>query len=167
LGERLNWVFEDLDDRIVRREGRAVSEIFRDAGESVFRQIEHQTLQQVLGELGGGVVRVVALGGGAFAEAKNATALKAAGVPTVFLDAPVEELWRRCQKQAGESGAQRPLLQNESQFRDLHAARKRSYSGAALRVKTGGRAVEEIAAEIARKLQLKRITVRTEQGENE
>ena len=39
LGQRLNWVFEDLDDRIETREGRTVAEIFRDAGESEFQVV--------------------------------------------------------------------------------------------------------------------------------
>ncbi|MGC1644711.1 MAG: shikimate kinase, partial [Candidatus Sulfotelmatobacter sp.] len=34
LGQRLNWIFEDLDDRIQVREGRTVAEIFRASGES-------------------------------------------------------------------------------------------------------------------------------------
>ena len=33
LGERLNWSFEDLDERIERREKRTVAAIFRDSGE--------------------------------------------------------------------------------------------------------------------------------------
>jgi len=44
LGQRLNWVFEDLDDRIEAREGRCVVEIFRDSGESEFRRAEHAAL---------------------------------------------------------------------------------------------------------------------------
>lgn len=167
LGERLNWVFEDLDDRIVQREGRSVAEIFRDSGEAAFRQSEHATLRQVLEELRGGVARVVALGGGAFAEPGNAELLKTAGVPTVFLDAPVGELWRRCRLQAEALGTQRPLLQNLDQFQDLHAKRRKNYLQALLKISTRGRTVEEIATEIARKLGLKEIRVRTEQGDEE
>jgi len=66
LGQRLNWIFEDLDDRIQAREGRTVAEIFRDSGESEFRRAERAALQDVLRELTGGGFRIVALGGGAF-----------------------------------------------------------------------------------------------------
>ena len=45
LGQRLNWIFEDLDDRIQAREGRTVAEIFRDSGESEFRRAEHAALR--------------------------------------------------------------------------------------------------------------------------
>ena len=41
LGAQLGWRFEDLDDRIERRERRTVTEIFRDSGESSFRRAEH------------------------------------------------------------------------------------------------------------------------------
>jgi shikimate kinase len=167
LGQRLNWIFEDLDDRIQAREGRAVAEIFRDSGESEFRRAEHSALQHVLKELHGGVARIVALGGGAFVQKENAALLKASSVPTVFLDAPVEELWLRCRAQANESGTERPLLRSMEQFRKLYETRRKSYSKASLKIQTGSRAVETIAAEIAKALGLKQIALRTEQGEVE
>jgi len=169
LGQRLNWVFEDLDDRIEAREGRTVAEIFRDAGESEFRRAEHAALEQALRELqgGGASARVIALGGGAFVQEENAALLKRSGVPTVFLDAPVEDLWQRCCTQARETGAERPLLSSLEQFRELHETRSRSYSKASLKIQTGSRTVEKIAAEIAEELGLEQIELRTEQGEAE
>ncbi len=167
LGQRLNWVFEDLDDRIETREGRTVAEIFRDSGESEFRRAEHAALEEVLGELRGGGARIVALGGGAFVQNENAALLKASGVPTVFLDARVEELWQRCSTQAAECGTERPLLRNREHFHELYKTRRRSYGKALLRIQTGGRPVETIAVEIAKKLKLKEIALRTEEGEVE
>jgi shikimate kinase len=167
LGQRLNWLFEDLDDHIERREGRTVADIFRDAGESEFRRAEHAALEHVLQQLRGGGARIVALGGGAFVQKSNAALLQAAGVPTVFLDAPVDELWQRCRKQASESGAERPLLSSRDGFSQLHATRRKAYLQAAIKIETGGRAVEAIAAEIADVLGLRKIALRTEQGEVE
>lgn len=167
LGQRLNWLFEDLDDRIVQRERRTVAEIFRDSGEPAFRQAEHAALRQVLEELRGGFARVIALGGGAFAEAGNAELIETAAVPTVFLDAPVDELWRRCCMQASDTGAERPLLRNVEHFRTLYETRRKNYSKAELKIDTANRTVEAIAAEIAETLQLKEIAIRTEQGEVE
>lgn len=167
LGQRLNWVFEDLDDRIEAREGRSVAELFRDLGESEFRRAEHAALEHVLGELRGGGARIIALGGGAFVQNENAELLSAYGVPTVFLDAGVEELWVRCYAQASESGVERPLLRSREQFRKLYQSRRRSYAKASVKILTGGRSVAAIAAEIAEKLELKEIVVRTEQGEVE
>lgn len=167
LGQRLNWIFEDLDDRIQAREGHTIAEIFRDAGESEFRRAEHAALQHVLEELRSGGARIVALGGGAFVQKENAALLKSSGVPTVFLDAPVEELWERCCTQASQAGAERPLLRSIEQFRKLYETRRKSYAKAPLKIQTGGRPVEAIAAEIAKTLGLKVIALRTEQGEVE
>ena len=167
LGQRLNWVFEDLDDRIESHEGRTIAEIFRDSGEAAFRSAEHAALREALEESRGGAARILALGGGAFVQRRNVALLKAAGVPTVFLDAPVEELWQRCRQQAGEAGPERPLLQNVKQFRRLYEIRRKHYLRAALRIETGGRSIAAIAAEIAQTLGLNRIATRTEQGESE
>jgi shikimate kinase len=155
LAQRLNWIFEDLDDRIERRQGQTVAEIFRAGGEQEFRRAERAALQEVLEELPRGPSRIIALGGGAFVQKGNAALLKAARVPTIFLDAPVEELWRRCQEQASKVGAQRPLLGSTERFFALYEARRNGYSKASVRIETGSRSVEEIASEIARTLGLR------------
>jgi shikimate kinase len=167
LGQRLNWIFEDLDDRIAEREGRTVAAIFRDSGESAFRRAEHQALQHLLAELRGGSTRIIALGGGAFVQPENAALLKAAKVPTVFLDAPLDDLWRRCCEQASADGIERPLLRSPEQFRKLHESRYPAYAKAAIRIPVGNRSVEAIAAEIAEMLGLKKIEIRHQQGEME
>jgi shikimate kinase len=98
---------------------------------------------------------------------ENAALLSASGVPTVFLDAPVEELWQRCCAQASESGTERPLLRSLEEFRRLYEARRRHYSKASLQIQTGSRTVETIVAEIAKALGLQKIATRTEPGEVE
>ena len=167
LGERLNWAFEDLDDRIERREGQTVAQIFRDNGEVEFRRAEHSALQSVMDELKSGAVRIIALGGGAFVQKNNAALLKAAKAATVFLDAAVDELWQRCCGQTNAGAGQRPLLQSREHFQMLYETRHKSYSKASQRVQTGNRSVETIAAEIEQMLGLKKIAVREEQGEVE
>lgn len=167
LGQRLGWIFEDLDDRIQQREGRTIPEIFRDSGERKFREAEHSALREVLAELRNGAAKIIALGGGAFVQPNNAALLKASAVRTLFLDAPVEELWERCCKQANESGTERPLLQSPQQFRKLHMARRKSYLKASARVTTDGRSIDKIAAQIIRDLRLKKIGGLSAQGEVE
>jgi shikimate kinase len=177
LGQRLNWIFEDLDDRIERREGRTVPEIFHASGEKAFRRAEHEALEELLRDADPRTVvrtsgsstlrRVIALGGGAFVQKNNATLLKKSQLPTIFLDAPVEELWRRCCEQASAAIADRPLLRTEEHFRKLYEERRKSYSKAFMTIQTGAREVDEIAAEIAQKLGLNSIPVRIEQGEVE
>jgi shikimate kinase len=167
LAQRLAWTFEDLDDRIERREQRTVPQIFRDFGESEFRRAEHAALRDVLEEIRSGAVKIVALGGGAFVQEQNAALLLASGIPTVFLDAPVEELWQRCCTQASEAGTERPLLRNIDQFRQLYEDRRAGYLRASLGVQTGDRTPDEIASEITEALGLRKIEVRAQEGEVE
>jgi shikimate kinase len=155
LGEHLKWEFEDLDDRIERNEGRTVMEIFSNSGESAFRRAETFALGQVLQEVGAGVRRVVALGGGAFVQRANAALLKSAGVPTIFLDAAVDDLWGRCAKQACDQGTSRPLLGDRQRFTTLHQRRRKAYMSASIKIDTTGKQVEVISREIAHVLGLK------------
>jgi shikimate kinase len=150
LARQLDWPFEDLDERIQTREQRSIEQIFRESGEPEFRRAEQDALRELLAELGSSP-RVVALGGGAFVRAENAALLKQAGVPVVFLDAPVEELFRRCQQ---EHQVERPLRRDAEQFRRLYEARRPHYLAAALRVETSGKAIDTVAAEVARALGL-------------
>jgi len=166
LGDQLNWVFEDLDDRIERRAGQTIAEIFRNSGEAEFRRAEHEALVQLLEELRGGGARIVALGGGTFAQEKNRRAIQASGVTTIFLDAPVRELWQRCTEQS-TPGSERPLQVTANQFRELHKARLPYYTTATMRLDTEGKSIDDIAAEIVQALGLKRIIIRQEQGEVE
>ena len=76
----------------------------------------------------GASAKVVALGGGAFAQANNAALLEEAGFSTVFLDAPVEELFRRCREQQVD----RPLRGDLEEFRRLYEARRPCYLKAAV-----------------------------------
>lgn len=167
LAQRLNWLFEDLDERIVSREGRPIADIFRDSGEPEFRRAERAALEDLLHELRGAGGRIVALGGGAFVQKQNAELLQAAGAATVFLDAPANELWQRCCKQSAAAGIERPLLRRPEQFRKLYNARRRAYSNALTRVQTAERTVDAIADEIVETFGLARITTRTEEGEVE
>ena len=166
LGRRLNWNFEDLDDRIERRERRTVAQIFRESGEPAFRRAERSALQDVLEGIHD-QARVVALGGGAFVQGSNAELLRSSGVPIIFLDAPVEELWERCCRQANEAAAERPLLRSLDHFRELHEKRRPQYCEASLTIETGGRTVDEIADEIAAKLGLKMLDQRSQEGDVE
>jgi len=83
---------------------------------------------------------VLALGGGAFVEANNASLLETAATPTVYLDAPPDELWRRC----AEDSVERPLRRDESAFRQLYETRRPRYLRARLQIATGGQEIERI-----------------------
>jgi shikimate kinase len=144
LSRRLSLPFEDLDDRIQLREGKTIEQIFRESGEAEFRKVETAALRELLAEISSSL-RVVALGGGAFVQPVNAALIAKAKVHSVFLDAPVEELLRRCE----EGPNLRPLRQDLKQFKELYDKRRRSYMKAAFRIETSGKDVERIAAEVA------------------
>jgi shikimate kinase len=165
LAGQLGWTFEDLDQRIERCDARSIAEIFRLSGEAEFRRKEHEALKQLLEELRNGSEAVIALGGGAFIQKTNATLIEASGIPTVFLDAGVDELWRRCMQESANAGAERPLLSRAEGFRDLYEKRRPYYLKARLRHETGGKAVEQIAAELIHTLGLSRRGGK--RGENE
>jgi shikimate kinase len=157
LATRLKWSFVDLDQRIERRDGRTIVEIFRESGEAEFRRMEHEALRELIDDLGsGGGARVVALGGGTLIHESNARLIEAVKIPTIFLDAPIEELWRRCRQQPAESGIKRPLLSGTQAFRELYEKRRPHYLRASLRHETGGKVVEQIAAELIQALGLDR-----------
>jgi len=147
LSLHLGWGFEDLDDRIQGREGRSIGQIFRESGEAVFRRAEASALRELIGELGSSP-RVVGLGGGAFVQPENAALLAQTRAPIVFLDAPVDELFRRCQHENFE----RPLRQDQERFRQLYEARRPHYMAGTVRVETTGKSVDAVAAEVARHL---------------
>jgi len=164
LAEQLGWTFEDLDERIERREGQTIAGIFRSSGEAGFRHAENVALQELLEGLRSGAEKVIALGGGAFVHEPNTALIEAVKIPTVFLDAGVEELWERCKQQSAERGVDRPLLGSPEGFRELYEKRRPHYLRASLRQETGGKAVEEIATELMRVLGLGRR--RGRRGEN-
>jgi shikimate kinase len=144
LSHRLGLPFEDLDDRIQHREGKTIEQIFRESGEAGFRRAESAALRELLGELGSSF-RVVALGGGAFVQPGNIALIEEANVHSVFLDAPVDELLRRCE----DEPTKRPLRQDATQFRELYETRRQSYMKAAIRIETTGKDVDTVAAEVA------------------
>jgi shikimate kinase len=143
LAGRLGWAFEDLDDRIQKRESRTVEQIFADAGEAGFREMEYRALRELLDEQNS-PPRVVALGGGAFVQPGNAALIEQAGALSVFLDAPPDELFRRCEQEA----MVRPLRRSKEQFYQLHESRRPFYTAATLHINTAGKGIDTVAAEI-------------------
>jgi shikimate kinase len=143
LAERLGWRFADLDQLIEERCGSSIPEIFRRDGEKIFRHLEYSVLSDTIEKTGFGRV-VLALGGGAFQAEKIRTVLQAALIPAVWLDAPLEELYQRCD----QPGIVRPLRTSLEEFRQLHEKRRSSYEKALLRISTGGKEIAAIVEEI-------------------
>ncbi len=146
LARQLAWRFVDLDDRIEESAGLAIPQIFERLGEPAFRQIEADQLRAGLGratEMKEGTV--LALGGGTYAQPGCPDFLRAASVPVLWLDSPLEVLLARCMTMTG-----RPLFRDEASFRALHAQRLPSYQLADYRVDSSGEPTH-VVAEILRR----------------
>ncbi len=144
LANRLRWPFYDLDDVIEQRERQTIASIFSQHGEAAFRQSETAALRHLLEESAMAGDLILALGGGAFVQPANRALLEKAGAVTVLLEAPLEELQRRCQAEHKV----RPLARQQERFAELFAARRADYERAQYRVQTQGKPVEKVAAEI-------------------
>jgi shikimate kinase len=153
LARRLRCAFLDLDDVIERHERKSVAEIFTSSGEAGFRRMESAALNALLEGVEGDLV--LSLGGGAFAQKENRAALDRAGAVTILLEAPLEELRRRCDRE----GKARPLAQEPAKFEELFAARRADYALAQLTVQTLDKNVKKVAAEIQRLLQGTKVEV--------
>ncbi|MBI2687976.1 MAG: shikimate kinase [Acidobacteria bacterium] len=125
LAETLGRPFVDLDDDIEAAAGKAIATIFIDDGECAFRDAEHAALRARVER---GEAIVLALGGGAFAYARNRDVLAGAG-RSVWLDCPFETALRRV---AGF--AHRPLARDAERFRELFEKRVPDYALADVRV---------------------------------
>jgi shikimate kinase len=151
LAAQLAWHFVDLDTEIERHTGMPISQIFEQKGEAVFRDIEYERLAHVLGWASEQDARVVlALGGGTFAQPRNAALIRnfgssqRAGAAVVWLDCPFESLLQRCVLMGD-----RPLFRDEASFRKLYEERLPYYQQADYRIETSGeamRVVEQILA---------------------
>jgi shikimate kinase len=145
LARTLGCAFFDLDQEIERRKGQSVAQIFAESGEAGFRNAEREALAAALTSIPD--VCVLATGGGAFPQPEIAALLRSHDATIIFLDAPAEELHRRCVDSL-DAGI-RPLLKDLSSFKKLYAERLTAYRQAHWQVETSGRTVAEIAAEIA------------------
>jgi shikimate kinase len=155
LARLLRCDFYDLDDIVEQREQKRVAAIFASSGEAAFRRMESAALNALLQESAVKSDLVIALGGGAFVQQQNRAALETAGTITILLEAPLEELHRRCN---GENKV-RPLAREKERFDELFAARRADYALARFKVQTLGKSVEQIATEIERLLSAAKVEV--------
>lgn len=144
LAARLGLAARDTDADVEAAAGHSVAEIFVEAGEPRFRELERSAVLTALTEHPG----VLALGGGAVLDPAVQEAL--AGHQVVFLDVGIADA-------AGRVGfaKDRPLLMvnPRAQWVALMEQRRPTYERlATFRVDTAGRTVAEIAGEIERLL---------------
>jgi shikimate kinase len=140
LARRLGRCFVETDDMIVAGEGRSILEIFRDAGEPRFRQLEADTLESLKLKSG----EVIATGGGLPCREGRMELLRQLGT-VVWLDGDVHELHERASRIGN-----RPMLEGRSMadVEALYRARQPYYRRAHITVDTTGIGADQVVARI-------------------
>lgn len=144
LAKRLGIPFVDADEEIERSAGHTITEMFDRFGEAAFRAGE----RQVIARLVEGPPRVIATGGGAFADEATRRLLLDRCI-AIWLDADVETLAGRVR------GGKRPLLRGSdprATLAELAARRNPFYAQAHIRVDSGAGRHEAIVDAICRAL---------------
>ena len=130
LAARLERSFLDTDELVVRADGRAIEQIFRDDGEGAFREAEERALLEIADVADA----VVATGGGLFLGAAQRRTMKRAGI-VVWLDVRLEVALERV-----GAGDNRPLWLPDDpiRFRAWFDRRRATYALAHGRVDANG-----------------------------
>jgi shikimate kinase/3-dehydroquinate synthase len=118
VAERLGRELVDLDREVEKSVEQTLAQVFKERGEAEFRELEAEAALAVLAT---GRPAVVALGGGAVETLAISDALREHAL-TVHLEVDPGTAWERSK----DSG--RPLAQDESSFRALHARRQPLYA---------------------------------------
>ena len=121
VAERLRRPLVDLDEQLERDLGMSISDLFRQSGEPAFRAHEEE---HALAALQAPDPAVIVLGGGAVETAAIRAALRERAF-TVCVDVDPNMAWRR------SSGSDRPLAQDETEFRALYDRRRDLYDDVA------------------------------------
>ena len=117
LAEKLGKRFVDLDEEIVKADGRSIPDIFAAEGEEGFRQKETAIIAQFAKE----GRQLLSCGGGVVKRPENVRLLRQNGV-VLFLDRPLDAL---------TVGGGRPLSSSVDALRTMYAERRPLYLGAA------------------------------------
>jgi len=126
LAERMDLPFVDSDTEIERAFGMSVAEIFRTRGEAEFREAEMRIIAGLLD----GNPKVIALGGGAFADAGTRETL-VESTRTIWLDPGFDQILSRITR-----SATRPLAsaRSDQELRQLWQERRACYAHAQFRI---------------------------------
>jgi len=140
LARRLGRCFVETDDMIVASEGRSIPEIFREAGEPRFRQLEADTIESLKLKSG----EVIATGGGMPCRDGRMELLRELGT-VVWLDGDVRELHARARRIGN-----RPMLEGRSmaEVEELYRARQPYYRRAHITIDTTGLGADQVVARI-------------------
>lgn len=144
LAERWGVPFRDSDHDVEEREGRSVSDIFVDSGESHFRRLEREAVAEALAGHDG----VLALGGGAVTDESTRALL--AGHEVVFLRVGLGDAASRV-----GLGVSRPMLLGNvrGRIKQLIDERTPVYESVAVHVvETDGLDVDQVVEQVLQRL---------------
>lgn len=137
----------EMDEEIVRREGRSIADIFAEDGEEYFRDLETALLRELQTKEN----QVISCGGGAVLREENIEAMKENGC-VVLLTALPQTIYERV-----KNNTDRPILKgnmNQEYIASLMEKRRERYETAAdVTVATDGKTAPQICAEILQKTQ--------------
>jgi shikimate kinase len=140
LARKLGYRFVDLDAEIEKTAGKRISDIFREDGESFFRDLEAGCLAGFAGRTG----IVLSAGGGAPVRESNRQFFTDAAC-TFFLKIPLKTALER----AGTDGS-RPLLeQGPEEVKRLFESRAEIYARLGRAIESEGKTPLQVAEEIA------------------
>jgi shikimate kinase len=141
LARKLHRRFVDLDALIEKAEGRKVREIFAEKGESYFRRLEKQTLEQILSQQG----QIIATGGGIILDEDNLTLLRQKSL-LIGLTASTDVLVGRVGR-----NSKRPLLKGadvRARIEELLQQRQSRYAQADVSIDTSGLTINQVVEKI-------------------
>jgi shikimate kinase len=124
VANALDIPFVDLDKEIEKKEGKPISEIFQQNGESYFRQVESTLLKDWAGRQAS---FGMSTGGGAPCHLSGMEIINKSGI-SIFIDVPVDVLVERTKNKS-----HRPLLDSETddelqrKLTDLLSSREKIY----------------------------------------
>jgi shikimate kinase len=121
LAQRLNLEMIDLDQNITHREGRSPAQLINEEGEAAFRSLESEVLHELLAIES---PYVIALGGGAWIEARNRALIEEYGCTSIWLDVPFEVCWKRIEA----SDEERPLGKTRAEAQARYERRRPIYA---------------------------------------
>ena len=150
VAKRLNWNAIDTDVEVVKLARKPISEIFKQDGESKFRELEHSAIETACQQ----EHTVIAIGGGAIVYPHNYELLTKTGW-IVCLEAKPEIIYDRLFQESnfGPKTEVRPLLTEENpleRIKQLKASRQFHYANVDWTIHTDNLSVDEVAEEVLR-----------------
>lgn len=141
LSEITGREFIDTDSLIEKEGGVTIAEIFEQDGESLFRELERETIERISRQKG----RIIAFGGGAVLDRRNVDAVRQNAV-VYWLKVTSADVLSRAADIDG-----RPLLPDGiERVEELLLSREKAYAEAAdVVIETGCKSVAKVAWEIA------------------